>query len=210
MKHREPEPTLFDLPLASPRPPAAAGANAGAGPSELGEESSLPLVAPTSTAAEHGGPVLVPPRSVPQRTAPAAGFGRRLWAALANGVVQSAMLVLLVEGASWIAGEPGPAWVGPLALFVAIFSFFYAVIPLAFWGQTPGMAWAGIVARSPGGEALSFGQAARRWLGGWLTALLGGLPGLLLFSGRSLTDRLSGSRTLAAAADASRPERRAA
>ncbi|MGE5234023.1 MAG: RDD family protein [Acidobacteriota bacterium] len=97
-----------------------------------------------------------------------------------------------------------------MVIFGAIFSFAYAVVPLAFWGQTPGMAWAGIVARTTSGESLSFGQAARRWLGGWITALLGGVPGLLALSGRSLVDRLSGSRTLNAPAVAHPPARRAA
>ena len=58
------------------------------------------------------------------------------------------------------------------------------------------MVWAGIVARGEDAEPLAFGQTARRWIGGLLTMALGGLPGLLALSGRSLADRLSGSRTL--------------
>lgn len=85
-----------------------------------------------------------------------------------------------------------------LAVFVAVFSFLYTVIPLAFWGRTLGMTRVGLVA-SGGDEpqgALTFGQTALRWSGGLLTVALLGLPSLLaLLGGRSLTDRLSGSRT---------------
>ena len=57
------------------------------------------------------------------------------------------------------------------------------------------MLWAGLVARCGASEPLSFGQSVARWLATWLTWLLGGLPGLLALSGRSLVDRLSGSTT---------------
>ena len=73
------------------------------------------------------------------------------------------------------------------------FSFLYTVLPLAFWGHTPGMAWAGITSRNQDGEALTFDQTARRWLGGLVTALLLGLPLMALIKGRSLADLISGS-----------------
>ena len=83
-----------------------------------------------------------------------------------------------------------------VALFLLSFSFLYTVVPLAFWGHTPGMAWAGLDARGRDGEPLAFDQTARRWIGGILTLLLLGLPLLLAFGGRSLSDLLSGSETL--------------
>ncbi len=83
----------------------------------------------------------------------------------------------------------------PFALFALLFSFLYSVIPLAFWGQTPGMAWVGHVARTEADEPLTFGQTVNRWLGAVLTAALVGLPLLLAISGRSLADRLSHSVT---------------
>lgn len=84
----------------------------------------------------------------------------------------------------------------PLGLFLLLFSFVYTVVPLAFWGQTPGMIRAGLVARSGPTDPLTFGQTALRWLGSLLTVATLGLPTLLvLFGGRSLTDRLSGSDT---------------
>ncbi|HUP42559.1 MAG TPA: RDD family protein, partial [Thermoanaerobaculia bacterium] len=86
-----------------------------------------------------------------------------------------------------------------LVLFLLVFSFLYTVLPLAFWGQTPGMAWAGLVARARGYESLTFSQTGRRWLGGLLTAALLGLPALLAAGGgRSMADRLSDSDTYAA------------
>ncbi|MDX1645478.1 MAG: RDD family protein, partial [Thermoanaerobaculia bacterium] len=82
-----------------------------------------------------------------------------------------------------------PTWIA--------FGFFYQVLPLLFWGRTPGMKWAGIESRDDDGEPLTLQQAALRWLVGLVTWLLLGLPGLLALTGRSLTDRVSGSRTLA-------------
>ena len=79
------------------------------------------------------------------------------------------------------------------ALLLLVFSLFYTVVPLAFWGRTAGMALAGIACRGDDGQPLSFGEAGRRWAGGVITALLLGLPALpVLAGGRSLADRLGG------------------
>ncbi len=75
------------------------------------------------------------------------------------------------------------------------FSFLYTVVSLAFWGQTAGMAWFGLTARESPQFPLSFTQACIRWLGGLLTLSLAGLPLLLALGGRSLSDRLSRSKT---------------
>ena len=93
-----------------------------------------------------------------------------------------------------IALAPGAAV--PFALLGLIFSFLYWFIPLAFWGQTPGMAWVGNSATSLADEPLTFGQSVLRWLGALLTLALAGLPLLLALGGRSLTDRLSDSKTV--------------
>jgi uncharacterized RDD family membrane protein YckC len=69
------------------------------------------------------------------------------------------------------------------------------VLPLAFWGHTLGMAWAGITSRSRDGEPLTFDQTARRWIGGILTVAALGLPLLATGDRRSLTDAVSGSAT---------------
>lgn len=131
-----------------------------------------------------------------------AGFWLRLQACLVD-----ALALLLAGCLAWLgafllgsrpAMAPGlasvPSW-GPLLLFLVVFSFTYAVVPLAFWGATPGMLASGLVARSTGGEPLAFDQVARRWLAGWLTVALAGLPLLLGFTRASFADRLSGSRT---------------
>lgn len=82
-------------------------------------------------------------------------------------------------------------------VFGLVFTFLYWTVPLAFWGQTPGMAWVGHVARSVTDEPLTFGQTVLRWLGAGLTVGLLGLPLLLVLSGdRSLSDRISESKTL--------------
>lgn len=146
------------------------------------------------------------PRPLPDPPAPARGNATgmalsapplvaRLRATLANLVVYGGLLALVWLGLAAMGREVQLDDAPAVALFVLAFSFLYTVIPLAFWGQTPGMVWAGLVARCGESEPLAFGQTARRWLGGLLTLLLAGLPGLLALRGGSLTDRLSGSTT---------------
>lgn len=139
-----------------------------------------------------------PPAAAAERPAPSpAGLGVR-WRAGGLDLLFHAVLAAALAGGSWLLGASldGIETSG-LLVFLAVFSFLYTVIPLAFWGRTPGMAWVGIVAVGGGEEgALTFGQTALRWLGAVLTVALLGLPTLLvLFGGRSLTDLVSGSRT---------------
>ena len=84
-------------------------------------------------------------------------------------------------------------WPGFLA-FALAFSFLYTALPLAFWGQTPGMSLCGLRALD-GSRQLSFGQTLVRWVAALLTVALAGLPLLLARSGRPLADRLSRSQT---------------
>lgn len=125
-----------------------------------------------------------------------APLGDRLLGGLADLAVQLAILGL-VAVTVYLMGvritlSDGPAF-GVLAL---VFSFLYWFIPLAFWGQTPGMAWVGHAALSLRDEPLSFSQTTLRWIGALITFALAGLPMLLALGGRSLTDRLSESKTL--------------
>ncbi len=186
-----PEPSLFDLPLgdsrrrseplkAAPAAPAATSSGAGV----------LPLFAPGAAAQP------VAPPGGRAAVARPAGLAARLLAGLADLVVHGALLAAAVFGARLLGVERTPPW-PPLVLLGLSFSFVYHVVPLAFWGQTPGMAWRGLQARNPGGEPLAFDQTVRRWLGGLVTAGLAGLPLLLTRSGLSLSDRLSGSETRA-------------
>ena len=151
--------------------------------------------APRRPAAEPADSQESPPRSPAPMPA---SLGAR-WRAGSLDLLLHAALALVLAFGSWLLGAPleGVEILG-LAVFVAVFSFLYTVIPLAFWGRTPGMKRAGLVASGGDREAsaLTFGQTALRWLGGLLTLSLLGFPSLLaLVGGRSLTDRLSGSRT---------------
>jgi hypothetical protein len=132
-----------------------------------------------------------PPADAAQE--PAAPVGARALAAavdlgahgLAGGVAVVGVSLLDVV----VQGNQAPGF----ALLLLVFSLFYTVVPLAFWGRTAGMAVAGIACRGEDGQPLSFGEAGRRWAGGLITALLLGLPALpLLAGGRSLADRMSG------------------
>jgi uncharacterized RDD family membrane protein YckC len=190
------EPLLFDLPLA-----------AGAGePEEPPIERKRPVresraaaPPPPELPLSRSGPVAVPDLDDEgfEAEEPAgdgsAGRARRLASGLADLVVHAALGVAAVLGVRGLGVRPDLSQWPAFALFVLTFSFLYTVLPLAFWGHTPGMAWAGITSRNQDGEALTFDQTARRWLGGLITALLLGLPLLVLIKGRSLADLVSGS-----------------
>lgn len=116
----------------------------------------------------------------------------------AAGVIDLSILALTLGallGGVVLMGLPlRPAQAPAYGLVLALFSFLYHVLALAFWGQTPGMAHERLRARSRDGHPLTFGQAALRWLGAAATVLLLGLPTLLaLLGGGSLADRVSGS-----------------
>lgn len=161
-----------------------------------------PLPEPTAPAEPRSREGLDPHRSATramERPAPVpASLGAR-WRAGGLDLALHAALALALAVGSRLLGAPleGIEMLG-LAVFLAVFSFLYTVIPLAFWGRTLGMMRAGLVASGGDGAqgSLTFGQTALRWTGGLLTVALLGLPSLLaLLGGRSLTDRLSGSRT---------------
>lgn len=119
-------------------------------------------------------------------------FGQRL---AGGGLDMAAHLVVLgfaITGSWWLGVPPSRLTLVPLALFSVGFSFIYHVLPLVFWGHTPGMAKSGLVARSIDGGPLTIGQAVRRWLGALLSVATLGLF-LALGKERTLADRLSGS-----------------
>jgi len=204
---RDSGPGLFDLPLDGPGEPEPAAPQAPREAPEGAEEREEPVLPFAESApgraprpSRSGEPVELPVRPEPLRPARlrpvAVSLSARFLAGLADLAVHLALAVALLFGARILGVPAGLEDAPALAAFLLIFSFLYTVIPLAFWGQTPGMAWAGITARTPGGETLTFGQTALRWLGGVLSVLLLGLPVLLaLGGGRSLADRISGSTT---------------
>lgn len=119
----------------------------------------------------------------------------RLLSGLADLGVHLVMLAVAVGSSFALGVSPGIETWAPFLGLALVFSFLYWIIPLAFWGQTPGMAWIGIVSRCEDGEPLTFGQAVLRWAGGLLTGALAGTPLLLVLAGGSLSDRLSDSVT---------------
>jgi uncharacterized RDD family membrane protein YckC len=192
------EPLLFDLPLGG-RDGLPADTPLERKRSVRGDRAPAEPVAPQQPApVRRARPLPVPdplPAPEPGAASESAGRGRRLAAGMADLVVHAAAAVAALAGARWLGVRPDLADWPALAVFLLAFCFLYTVLPLAFWGHTLGMAWAGITARSRDGEPLSFDQTARRWLGGLLTALLLGVPLLVTGSRRSLTDVISGSAT---------------
>jgi len=201
-KSDEPEePMLFDLPLSAPGAPGAPGAQEL--PDFEDEPEAPPPITPKRASREtrRSGPVPVPGPATREDPEPAAarsefaGPGRRIAAGLADLVVHAAIGVLALLGCRGLGVRPELREAPAFAAFLLAFSFLYVVLPLAFWGHTPGMAWAGITSRNRDGEPLTFDQTVRRWVGALLTLALLGLPILLAFGGRALTDWISGSAT---------------
>jgi uncharacterized RDD family membrane protein YckC len=202
------EPELFDLPLEpqsgseAPKRPSRAPEER---PSKLGGEGdpgdTLPLfdeAPPEELDGELDDEQLEPqPAHLAARGAPpGAGTRARLRAALADLGAACAVLATAVIGSRLMGVSLGLEQWMPLAVLLLAFSFLYFVVPLVFWGRTPGMTLAGLVSRSREGLPLTYGQAVLRWVAALITALLLGLPLLLLLRGPSLADRLSGSVTL--------------
>lgn len=180
------EPTLFDLPLGAPARDEPAAAEERPAPQRAAKPKA-PKPPPTPA---RPAPVALAPAPVDQPDAPP--LGRRLMGGAADLLVHAAAVIAALAGASAMGVEPALRDLPALAFFLLAFSFLYTVLPLAFWGQTLGMAWAGLVARSDDGEPLAFEQTALRWAGGLATVATLGLG---LLGGRSLADRLSGSVT---------------
>ncbi len=202
-------------------PPPVAGSTAGQGPSilfddesdgqdlllepaELPSASSLPLsqgaaveeVTPDVQASDVQAPrVPVQASRAPDGPAP---LGDRFLGGLTDLAAQLIALGVAIAATHAMAISVTVERGMPFVVLALVFSFLYWTVPLAFWGQTPGMAWVGHTARSLSGEPLSFGQTFLRWLGSVLTLAFAGLPLLITLSGRSLTDRISGSQTTAA------------
>ncbi len=194
MSRRQPaeEGLLFDLPLeTTPAEPA---------PAEEIEQPALPLAEEEAPDAAKSptpaSPMVDPPaRSRPGRSPTTATLGQRATAGLTDLGVCIAVAVVLLVALLALGVKPGLADWPAGALFLLTFSFLYAVLPLAFWGRTPGMALAGLQTSSTDGRRLTFRQAVLAWLGSVLTVALAGLPLLLALGGRSFSDLISGSET---------------
>jgi uncharacterized RDD family membrane protein YckC len=199
------EPLLFDLPLGAPvqdRPdrPAETAAERKRAVASVSQHRPEPVAAASPVARGSAALAEAVPEEEPLEE-PADGGGRggagsRMAAGAADLLVHFAIAVVLLVGTRVMGVRPTLGDWPALAVFLLAFSFLYMVVPLAFWGHTLGMAWAGLVARNRDGEPLTFDQTARRWIGGLLTLALAGLPLLFAGHGRSLSDLLSGSVTL--------------
>lgn len=208
--HPDQRQSLFDSTRGSSSPPGAAGSSTDDAATQ--PMADLPLFAPVDgrgaqsspaagrEAEEQHGTRPVAPRSSSapgdERSASVPVRQRLLASALdAAALLLTLGLLLAISLVMGVAVKWGdlplylPTWLA--------FGFFYQVMPLLFWGRTPGMQVAGIESRDADGQPLSLQQAALRWLAALVTWLLLGLPGLLALTGRSLTDRMSGSRTFA-------------
>jgi uncharacterized RDD family membrane protein YckC len=193
-KTREEPPLLFDLPLGEPEPERPSGARRPPVPPpdlELEPEVDFPV---------RTGPVPVPSAKPPSPARKTFVPRRsRLLAGLSDLLVHVAVVVAAAAGARALEVQAVPTDWPAFAGLLLSFSFLYTVIPLAFWGHTPGMAWAGLTTHNAGGDPLTFDQTFRRWIGGLLTLALLGAPLLLAPGRRALSDRLSGSATFRAA-----------
>lgn len=179
---------MEDLPLFSEA--AAEPASAATSETDGPAEQTTAAAAASSEAADER------PRAVRLPIEGPATLTNRLGAALLDLAVMVAAAVALLAGAALLGTPPTvddwPAFVLPWVAF----SFLYHVVPLSFWGRTPGMASMGLTARHLDGGGLTFTQALARWLASLFTTALLGLPGLLALTGRSTTDWASGSITI--------------
>lgn len=166
---------LFDLPL----DPAAGEPADAADEAADGEQVTLAFL----------------PEEAPQPEPTRAPVGRRFLAGLLDLVALAAVLGLALVALRVLAVPVGRGGLAPLALFLASFSFLYQVMPLAFWGHTPGMAYAGIHSRGRDGDFMTIQQCILRWVGFLLTLVTGGLGALVALSDVSLSDLLSRTRT---------------
>ncbi len=185
----EPDAAERDVPQTLFPPPAADVDETPAAPEPAALEADDPAVPEADDPA-------VLEAVVPEPPAPPAPLKDRLLAGLLDLGIQLLVVVAAVVASQAMGLVLGlDDWV-PFVILGLDFSFLYWFIPLAFWGQTPGMAWVGHSALGTDGEPLTFGQTALRWIGAVVTLALAGLPMLLAAGGRSLTDRLSDTKTV--------------
>ncbi len=178
-------PSLFDLPLVQ-RPSSAPPPEPEPRLEPFQEELAFAGTSERDPSRASGEPLEPSP----------ARFGDHFRAGFADLLLLVAVGLVALLGCELLGVRARAEVLPGLVLFLFAYSFLMTIIPLAFWGRTLGMSWAGVEARTPDGLLPSFGQVLRRWLAGLLTLALLGLPLLVALSGRSVADRLSGTRTL--------------
>src|SRR5207245_551755 len=97
-------------------------------------------------------PVAMPRRAAPPAPVAAHGapFRGRLFAGLVDLGVHALAAAAALGGARLLGVVPAPSQAPGFALLVLVFSLFYTVVPLAFWGRTPGLLAAGLACRAAG------------------------------------------------------------
>ena len=138
-----------------------------------------------------------PPR--PRAAAPVAEpapFRVRLFAGLVDLGVHAAVAALVLMGTRLLGVQPAISQLPAFTVLLLVFSLFYMVVPLAFWGKSPGMAAVGLACQAGDDLPLTFAEALRRWIAELVTVLALGIPGLLALGAgrRSLADRWSASQ----------------
>ena len=187
---------LFDLPLDRRSAPAQVE-SADDAPSEPFEQARLALEARDRDAVEDD--ILSATAAIRESPPSEALLSARFMASALDLGALAAVLALAVFGAWSLGIDASFSLWPPMVLFLCSFSFLYTVVPLAFWGRTPGMAYTGIVSRGRDNLPLTISQTVLRWLGVWITYMALGLPALVTLSGASISDLLSRSRVVAAA-----------
>lgn len=184
------------------RAPVGAGGR-GRSPARPEDRVAADFASPApNTSAETAIPLLLPLSAPPSRPSPSLANAGAVWPRVplaarlrglaADGLVHAALLLVVWAGLDGLGIRMQGAFSVPIALFVLAFSLVYTVVPLALWGHSPGMAWAGLAVRGRDGAGLGFALAGRRWVGELLTLALLGLPEALMVP--SLADRLSATR----------------
>lgn len=192
---RPPEPpTLFDLPLAVDREPEPVRRRLAEAAPPVQE--ALGFDRPLASWEDEALPHEDEAEGAAPSMARVARLGERCRSGLADLGLHLAVGLAALVGADLLGARPDMSDFPAVGLFLLAFSLFYTTVPLAFWGATPGMAWAGLACRAPGEQTLTFSQTVRHWLGSLLTLALLGLPILLGVGGRAaLSDRMAGTQT---------------
>ena len=205
------EPLLVDLPLAPPErgaPRALRGGHGEPSQPDLFPEPPSPPEGDRDVDEEvdRGAQALTHP-DLDREDAPAgpviAGIGPRVLAGCADALLHLGVLAGVYLGLLLLDVEPRLGHWPAFATLLLGFSFLQSVVSLAFWGQTAGMAWRGLLSRDRLQRPLTFRQAMLRWAGGLLTFAAAGVPLLFALGGGSLSDWLSRSVTLQSATGAS-------
>jgi uncharacterized RDD family membrane protein YckC len=113
-----------------------------------------------------------------------AGFITRLVAFIIDRGIVSIVLFIIVGSVEWIANafainlllfHEGTPWALSLAVTAALYLLFWLIYDMGFWmltGQTLGKRVMGVRVVRTDGTRLRFGNALRREIGYWLSAIL--------------------------------------